>query len=288
MRVLYDKDYIDSNCTIGYEESYNVDNTAATYLTNYAIGVIGVIAAGAILLQSSKHAFISGIPMALFFGITGLAYAIAGIAHQLTKQQGDLVGDEILPRIILALGVVSNSILIVIGVTLVTKNITWVIRIVWVIINLAVLLHSLITRSGVYVGVLGMITLSGMSVVYFILYIRTRSDDGQRFIVYITKSVSMVILLVSYIVQITLAGKCGRLGDSDSYENCFRDCPLPDASVFNHNALFHVIFGVGLGLFAVAQLLQPDDGFEILSFFGYDQKNERNKDGSEGEFNDKA
>jgi len=284
MRVLYDEDYIDSNCTIGYEESYNIDNTAATYLTNYAIGVIGFIAAVHILFQFSKHAFISGIPMALFFGINGLAYAIAGIGHQLTKQQDDLVEEQILSRLSFALVAVSNSILIATGVTLVTKNITWVIRIVWVIINLAVLLHSLIAGSLIYVGVLGIIAYFGMSVVYFILYIRTRSDDGQRFIVYITKSVSMVILLVSYIVQITLAGKCGSLGDS--YENCFRDCPLPDASVFNHNALFHVIFGVGLGLFAVAQLLQPDDGFEILSFFGYDQKNERNKDGSEGEYND--
>jgi len=284
MRVLYDKDYIDSNCTIGYEESYDVDNTAATYLTNYAVGVIGVIAAGVILFQFSKHTFISGIPVALFFGITGLAYAIGGIGHQLTKQQGDLVEEKILSRLSYALIAVSNSILIAIGVTLVTNNITWVIRIIWVIINLAVLLHSLITGNMFYVGVLGIIAFIGMSVVYFILYIGTRSDDGQRSIVYITKSVSMVIILVSYIVQVTLAGKCGT---GDSYKNCFRDCPLP-ASVFNHNALFHVIFGVGLGLFAVAQLIQPDDGFEILSFFGYDQKSERNKDGSEGEINDNA
>ena len=95
MRVLYDKDYIDSNCTIGYEESYNIDNTAATYLTNYAVGVIGVIAAGVILFQFSKHTFISGIPVALFFGINGLAYAIGDIGHQLTKQQGDLVEENI-------------------------------------------------------------------------------------------------------------------------------------------------------------------------------------------------
>lgn len=289
MRVLFDNDYIDSNCTIGYEESYNVDNTPATYLTNYAIGVIGIIAAAVILFQSSKHAFLFVVPMALFFGINGLAYTIGGIGHQLTKQQGDLVGEEILSRLSFSLVVISNSILIAIGVTLVAKNITWVIRVVWVVINLAVLLHSLIVRSLFYVGALGLIAYFGMSVVYIALYIRTPSDDGQRCITYITKAVSMVILLASFIVQVSLSGKCGRQGDS--YENCFQNCPLP-APNFNHNALFHVIFGVGLGLFAVAQLQQPDDGIKILSFFGYDHENESNNDGHKSmsidELNDEA
>lgn len=270
MRVLFDRDYIDSNCTIGYDESYNVDNTVATYLTCYAVGVIGFTAATAAVFQFSKQrAFISGLPMALFFGITALAYTIGGVGHQITEQRGELLGHEILTRLSYVLCIISNAILIATGITLVTTNITSIIKFLWIFVNLAVLVHSMVKRSLFYVGVLSMITYLSMSVVYIIFYIRKRSDNGERYIAYLTKAVSLLVMTAGMLVQGLLAGKCGRSG----YEICFQNCPLP-APDFNHNALFHIIYGVGLGLFAVAQLQQQDIKFQILLFFGF--KNTQN------------
>lgn len=254
MRFLYDSNYINSNCTIGYDESYNADNTAATYLTNYAVGVIGVIAAAAVLFQFSKHTIISdGIPMALFFGIIGFAFALAGIGHQIVKNRSDMsTGEAILVRLTYAMSLIANAILQSSFVTLATKNITLVMRVIWIIVNLAVLVHSMIRIDPTYMGVLSVITYLGGSVVYIVIYIRKRNDNGERCITYVTKAVSLVVMTVGYIVQAALAGICG----DKAYETCFQNCPLPYE--FNHNALFHVVFAIGLGLFAVAQLQQPE------------------------------
>mmetsp|Transcript_25821 Transcript_25821/g.29751 ORF Transcript_25821/g.29751 Transcript_25821/m.29751 type:complete len:293 (-) Transcript_25821:86-964(-) len=275
MRVLFDRDYIDSNCTIGYDVSYSVDNTVATCLTSYAVGAIGFTAATAVSFQFLKqHACISGLPMSLFFGITALAYTIAGIGHQITEQRDEVLGIEILNRLSYVLLIISNAILIATGITLVTTNITLIIKFLWIFVNLAVLVHSMVTKSLVSVGVLCMITYLSMSVVYIIFYIRKRSDNGGRCITYLTKAVSLLVMIAGMMVWVLLHEKCGSIGTA--YEICFQNCPLP-APDFNHNALFHVIYGVGLALFAVAQLQQPDSKFQILFFFGYNNTQNSNE-----------
>ena len=63
----------------------------------------------------------------------------------------------------------------------------------------------------------------------------------------------------SLVIQVVLAGDCG----SDAYEVCFVDCPLPDPMQFNHNALFHSIFAVGLFLQGIVEFQQPTGLFTV-------------------------
>merc|ERR1712232_20823 len=62
----------------------------------------------------------------------------------------------------------------------------------------------------------------------------------------------IVFQIAGFAVQIALSPTCGDA----AYENCFRDCPLP-APYFNHNALFHVLYAVGMVPVAIGWNLNP-------------------------------
>lgn len=63
------------------------------------------------------------------------------------------------------------------------------------------------------------------------------------------KPLAGIIIITSLVLQISLKKKCGFEG----YENCFKDCPLPNAGTFNHNALMHVLYLIGVLLLGWAE-----------------------------------
>jgi hypothetical protein len=95
MRLLYDRDYIESNCTLPYDELTKLDTTPGTYWTNHVIGSIGLVVAFALLLHmrcrqgtenNSNHdddgaALYSKLIVA-YFVLLALGYSIAGVGHE--------------------------------------------------------------------------------------------------------------------------------------------------------------------------------------------------------------
>jgi len=55
-----------------------------------------------------------------------------------------------------------------------------------------------------------------------------------------------VVMIAGLLVQVLMAPTCGDPG----YEVCWKDCILP-APYFNHNALFHALFAVGMLILAI-------------------------------------
>ncbi len=64
------------------------------------------------------------------------------------------------------------------------------------------------------------------------------------------RTIGLAAMITGLVVQVILAPAC----DDRGYEkNCFQDCPLLDPTVFNHNALFHLIYMFGLIFLAVGE-----------------------------------
>ena len=64
-----------------------------------------------------------------------------------------------------------------------------------------------------------------------------------------------VVMIGGMLIQVALADVCGDPG----YEDCWEDCPLP-APEFNHNALFHFLYAVGLLALCVGVLCDGIEG----------------------------
>jgi len=56
-----------------------------------------------------------------------------------------------------------------------------------------------------------------------------------------------------------------------AYENCFEECPLH--YTFNHNAVFHVLFLLGLLILMVSEKVAPSSSFFKEETFRSDNNN---------------
>ena len=95
------------------------------------------------------------------------------------------------------------------------------------------------------------------------MYIKTQCSGGSGNY-FIGKALGTVSMILGYVLQALLAGKCG----DSAYEKCFADCPLPKPMIFNHNALFHVVYLIGmvvLGLFEDISPSVTSKGFSYRS-----------------------
>ena len=54
----------------------------------------------------------------------------------------------------------------------------------------------------------------------------------------------LVLTVLGAAIQFVLRGVCG----SNAYEDCFENCPLPNPMKFNHNALFHLVYCLGVAV----------------------------------------
>ena len=239
-RNLFDEEFIDSGCDPSlYDSQDAVDDTVATYATNYAIGAIGV-AFALLFLMAKKSA-----TWACYFFLTGVGYAIAGVGHQVANSDVDV---NQLPVILILL--VANHLMLDRGLCSLTESRKA--RAALLVVDLAV-----VTANVAYNVILGGLLLLGISLLvsyvvmlaFFVYHLIVGGSIGIAF----GKAFAVVLLGGGLVIQVALAGVCG----SDAYEVCFEDCPLPDPMNFNHNALFHTVFAVGLLLQGIVEFLQP-------------------------------
>jgi len=241
-RQLYDIDYLNSNCTLAIDKNSNIDDLKWTGITNFIIFGTTLLSSLLLWYKSDKKRADRYMP-GIFF-VVSLSYGLVpGIIRQIFHGVDYGIPGSILIRLVLVLLEIAHAMLMFVGIRSLTSNLAA--RDAWLVLNLIVLILALLKVSAV-------VLLYGLVVVVFILGIymyQAIKNDGRVWV----KVLAVVVLLFGYVIQVVLAKTCGDA----AYENCFRDCPLPNPSVFNHNALQLLIFAVGFGLLAVGEVLVP-------------------------------
>jgi len=242
MRSLYDKEYLDSGCTLEYDEASDHDTTIATYVTNFIIAIVCLLAAGIIALSTRSYL------MPAFFIFAALAYGIGGLNHVILQGRDDPAYDPLI-IVIIACKSISTSFLVMVYLNYFTSNkaILWS---VLVVSTAAIITFGIVTMSYIVVGVYQICALLFMSIFTSIeAFASCRAPKLN-----IMKAISGLIMIAGMLVQVLLSGTCGRGG----YQDCFKDCPLPQE--FNHNALFHVLYLIGVMGFGWAEYRLPSNG----------------------------
>jgi hypothetical protein len=229
-RILYDPVFVaGSNCTLDYDETTNLDTTVGTYVTNYVIGFVGVVSA-VVTLSRHKSKW-----LARYFFITAVAYAIAGVGHQVI----DATTNKSKPFIEIV-----SSLLVLIG--LLTLEFSIVSRQKYRI----GLVAFLVLVVGLTVGFASTIILAiCIALSYFVISLHYCLNPKDYL-----PALGCLAIAVGMVVQVALRSVCGDA----AYSTCWQDCPLKDPMKFNHNALFHVFIVIGLLLQALGGY--PEDG----------------------------
>jgi hypothetical protein len=259
-RVLYDEEFLESNCDpLLFGESFNVDNTFWTYATNYFILGISVAVTGLLYWKQG----LTSVFAEAYFLFTGLGYGVAGVGHQITESPDEFVNFNIISAIVGFLVLIGNAALMRIGIAFFTTR--KCITIVWAVINFIGIVAAValavsepgreaLEASGLVLTVFLLPTGVAMIVIYFIMA-RKLKTSKKVMVVFIFRALALVLYLFGFIVQVGLGGVCGVGG----YESCFEECPLPDASNFNHNAIFHILVAASLVMLGVLEFVSPSE-----------------------------
>jgi cytochrome c oxidase subunit IV len=218
-RSLYNKDYLQSDCTTAYNEESKVDNLFWTYCTNFVLAAVCLLIALYFISKQGRWSLI------LFYLLVAVGNLISGFSHALIDHQVD--GTRQTPFVItFILITLAHGFLLQTGLCTYTRvSKLW--HAVLAVITLGVLALAFALWDLRVVGVFSLVT---YLVIIYVVY--------PKWI----QCAAMILGILALLVQVSLAGNCG----DDGYEECFRSCPLPNPDKFNHNALFHVIWAVSL------------------------------------------
>ena len=264
-RILYDQDFLDLGCPPElYDENYETDNTLWSWITNFMILGVCVLACLKLLCfpssssTSSRQKPSTNKLILLFFLLTGIAFGFGGLNHSTIERNDDPLKD-VYERITLGVFGIATGCLLVSSFQMLSAN-----RIgLWLLtlISLGITVYAVVVKDQTSIGAFQMLVTLFASVVYTFQVgccgrRRCGNDTANSprlFWINITKSIGVFLLLGGLVVQLLLAPTCGDAG----YEQCFENCPLPNPTVFNQNALFHIIYLVGLVVLAIAEDQYP-------------------------------
>lgn len=251
-RSLYDEDFLAANCNttiVAFDPDLNVDDSAWTYRTNYAVAASTIFLGLAIFLYSpgmrlSKNEEFTTLLIAFYLINTGIGYGIAGVGHQVTYSEAQL-SHAVIPRISYFFVLLGNAALIRVALQCL-QIFGRLVGLIWFVGNAALIAFVVYDSSAFWSGV-G--TLSGaalMALTFFLILLRKPRFSTT------TKAFAMVTVVLGYAIQPLLAPICGDA----AYEDCFVECPLP-APDFNHNALYHSVVFVGFSVFGISEFVSP-------------------------------
>lgn len=126
---------------------------------------------------------------------------------------------------------------------------TWK-KIIWylgIAIGLATAVLTVVMKTLLYAGVLGLL----MYIATIVINIVAAAKDGKNAIHYANKVLGAALWISGLLVWVMLRTKCGF----SEYDNCFDECPLPFE--FNHNALFHLLYAIGLVVYGWSEDISP-------------------------------
>ncbi|CAK0839955.1 unnamed protein product [Prorocentrum cordatum] len=250
--TLYDYDYVEGGCIGTPPDGTATDDSFGTYATNYLILAIGVAAALPIFFNP-RAGTLSKILGPSFFLLNGLGYGVAGYLHQVIHHTAEFA--------VYALWFKTSYVAAVLGVLAfhMYSNYAHHFSIpetdcckacLPYLNGFAIVPAVIIVAMQVFVGA-KLLQVGVYSVVVMIYALFTFLRAGGGAIDRVTV-VGIVLIIVGYLAQPVLDPICG---DSQSAD-CFSQCPLP-APYFNHNAMFHLLFAIGLAVLGVTLSLHP-------------------------------
>ena len=261
-RILYDQNFIDAGCPeADYNQDFELDTTIGTWSTNFVIFFVGVTAfvkLGSYGRASASHYI--NVLMPYFFLATGISFFVAGIGHIVVTSRSQKLSKAIFEMISAVFLGGSSILLALYGLALVNICMLspekWKKGIWWTTLTLLTIVVVYAVVEMIYAIVL-------MSMLVYLtttlLYLVARPK------IYVIKALGTLIMLAGFVIQIGLRTKCG----DPAYKDCFKNCPLKNPMVFNHNGLFHVVYLVGIAILFVAEDRNPsvvsDNGVTEIS-----------------------
>ncbi len=252
-RILYDYEFINAGCPVeDYNSVYDPDDTIATYSTNFLITLVCLIFATFILLRKGHESQTKNkYYMATFFIGVGLGFFVAGVAHAVIKTSDDptYIIYARFTRLPAGLGA-SALLLLLLKFYGLDRSAAAPWNIVWWSLATIVVLFASITSIVEQLLFINQVFFLAAHLCAALVYFQQMCCNNSRNIVTSSmikrkdlgiRGFAFVILLGSMLIQMLLAPLCGIGG----YKDCFEKCPLP-APTFNHNALFHVLYLIGL------------------------------------------
>ncbi|GFH44420.1 hypothetical protein CTEN210_00894 [Chaetoceros tenuissimus] len=264
-RSLYNKEYIDSCNPDFYNAEEDMDNTIGTYSTNYALFAVCMFFAikfascptnkkSGNIQQSSKKPALFNKYLIAFFAFTALSFGVAGIGHQILERTSDKARVPIETSSFVLANFASIALMLMIFAftdirpkkTLFWKKIVWYLG---VIIMVAAIAATIVTNRIIPSSAVNAL----LQLIAFVLLIFTGKKDVENRFHYNTKIAGFAVTLLSVAVFGGFASACF------DYENCFEECPFP--LDFNLNAVFHVIYLVGVGILGWSEIVSPSSVF---------------------------
>jgi len=276
-RITFDQDYLDSGCTLAYDDQTGVDNTVGTYATNFVIAGVCFTAAAKLFKCRGDQSHVPDIQeppglhhhghghvqLSLFYLFTAVSFLVGAVNHLIVERKDD-VEKHVTERISYSFYGIASILLFHFGMKLlgVTRtsdgNLKKIIWWSFTVSSLIVLTYFIAIKSILFVGIFNIVTCLFMIIVYILQSCEMRGqgngNTNERKNSYLVlKVLGVVTMIVGPLLQVFLSPTCGH----DAYETCFEDCPLPDPTVFNHNALFHVVYMFGLIILACVEVISP-------------------------------
>jgi xanthosine utilization system XapX-like protein len=252
--------YVEGGCKGLPPAGTAADDAVGTYVTNYVIAFVGFMAALQMCCNPRAGSMFK-ILATNFFIWTAVGYCGAGLLHHLFHEDEDNPFHETWWKVsfgatllgILAVNFMANSVLC-----------SSVPRMAFCQPCLSII--ALITFAGMMIflvfgdvfDALVPIGIYSCAVMLFVLVVLLVSVEGLPGRV---ACLGILFIIVGYSVQPILSPLCGAA----AYSSCFKNCPLP-APRFNHNALFHVLFAVGLSMLGTSLNTDPLETKEMETF----------------------
>lgn len=237
-RQLFDMEYVEGGCVGEPPEGTIYDDTMGCWITNYTIGAVGVL--GAILILTSKthisDMLFKAFAVTFFLGKSS-GYSIAGVLHQ-TAETGEQPIWWTVSFILTLVGNLGICLLAVLMLGSCTAPLYAIVTLFYVAAIVFVAIMGNMMAAGIA-------TLLGLAFVTGVFGAKCNN---------VLPAVGTVTMIAGLMVQVGLNGTCGKPG----YENCWEDCIIP-APYFNHNALFHALFAVGMLILALTLPSQAID-----------------------------
>jgi hypothetical protein len=270
-RHLFNAAYVAGGCVGAPPPLSGVDDSVGTYVTNYAIGVAGLVAALVLFCKGPDHV----LPAGFFLG-TGAGFAIAGVVHQtaLSEEELDAPLIQRVPSLLAGASLIlGNLFLGALGMALVAPKVhSLALRVARVLFGTVILV---VVAAGVTVaGVTAQLAIGGgllffthaTLMVIWLRLARARmgsahmdSASGHGAAVPMLKATAMLICILGFASQLLLSSRCGVAG----YAECWSRCPLPAPAV-NHNGLFHALYLIGILLLLIGCIGETDVSHNLL------------------------
>jgi len=268
-RQLSNTTSIDAQCNttiVSYNDLFNMDDTSWTYWTNYLICSVAI----GILIHLSpeiqpkpkdrKYVFYpsseqrpmiqyqSSLFVLGFFFFSWLVYGLAGLSCHFSITIGSWQ-EQLLARCAYVLVILGasclngESVLYLEHRPHLSKGCLWI----WGLANGAVLLAAAVTGILFICGTWLFLSSAFNAVLQIRVFLRSRVKAC------LLKASGMTLSSLGLVLRVVLDGTCGSVAQA----TCFADCILPNASYFNHNAVFHLVIVASLALFGLGETLAP-------------------------------